>query len=169
MGAGDLAHGEGSEERATAHPALFTPEPSPLSPLRPGEREATLDPVKPGTTIVLFALCLLGCGGSDLGSVGAVFGRDRETRALVVREASPRGAAGKAGLLPGDQILMIDGWYVNDLDAREVRAKLRGEVGSTVRLTVVRNGDEVHHLRITRRELGERTPPPPPREERITE
>jgi carboxyl-terminal processing protease len=125
--------------------------------------------MKPVATIALFGLCLLGCGGSGGGSVGAVFSRDRETRALVVRDAPPGGAAGKAGLLQGDQILMIDGWYVNDLDAREIRARLRGEVGSTVRLTVVRNGGEVHHLQVTRRELGERLPPPPPREERIAE
>ena len=63
----------------------------------------------------------------------------------------------------------IDGWYVKDLDAKEVREKLRGDVGSTVRLTVVRKGDEVRHVRVTRRELGDRLPPPPPREERISE
>ncbi len=115
------------------------------------------------------ALTLAACGGSGVGSVGAVFGRDGETRALVVREAPANAAAGRAGLLPGDQIVMIDGWYVKDLDAKEVRAKLRGDVGSSVRLTVLRNGEEVRHVKVTRRELGSRLPPPPPREERISE
>jgi carboxyl-terminal processing protease len=113
-------------------------------------------------------LCVGACGGSAPGSVGAVFGRDNETRQLVVRDAPAGGAAERAGLAPGDQVLMIDGVYVRDLAARDVRAKLRGEVGTTVRLTVVRNGDEVHHLVVTRAELGERHPPPP-REERIAE
>jgi carboxyl-terminal processing protease len=113
-------------------------------------------------------LVATGCGGTSVGSVGAVFGRDNDTHTVVVREA-PAGAAGaKAGLLPGDHVLMIDGWYVRDLSAKDVRAKLRGEVGSTVRLTVVRNGNEVFHLRVKRGELGERRPPPP-REERIAE
>ena len=120
-------------------------------------------------SIAILALALTGCGGSGVGSVGAILGRDRETRALVVREAPAGAAAGKAGLLPGDQILMIDGWYVKDLDSKEVRAKLRGDVGSSVRLTVVRNGDEVRHVRVTRKELGDHLPPPPPREERISE
>ncbi len=75
--------------------------------------------------------------------MGAVFGRDNETRALIVRDAPSSTTGGRAGLLPGDQVLMIDGHYVNDLDAKDVRARLRGDVGSTVRLTVVRNGDEV--------------------------
>jgi hypothetical protein len=37
-----------------------------------------------------------------------------------------------------------------------------------VRLTIVRNGDEVHHLVVKRGELGQRRAPPP-REERIAE
>lgn len=118
--------------------------------------------------LAILGLALLGCGGGGAGSVGAVFGRDNETRALIVRDAPSSTTGGRAGLLPGDQVLMIDGHYVNDLDAKDVRARLRGDVGSTVRLTVVRNGDEVLHLRVTRRELGERRPPTP-REERIAE
>jgi C-terminal processing protease CtpA/Prc len=116
----------------------------------------------------LLAVALVACGGaSGPGSVGAVFGRDSETRALVVREAPPGAAAEKAGLQPGDEVVMIDGWYVRDMSGKDVRAKLRGEVGSTVRLTVVR-GDDVRHVRVLRGALGERHPPPP-REERISE
>ena len=112
---------------------------------------------------------LPGCaGGSDVGSVGAVFGRDNETRALVVREAPAGLGAGHAGLRPGDRVLMIDGWYVKDLDTKDLRTKLRGEVGSTVRLTVIRGEDEVRHVQIRRGELGEHHAPAP-REERIAE
>jgi PDZ domain len=151
-------------------------------------------------TLVGLALTLLllgaGCGGAglfglgggggdgDVGSVGAVFSRDNETRALVVREAAPGAGAEKAGLLPGDQVVMIDGWYVRGMSTKDIRARLRGEIGTTVRLTVVRGmgqspaspggapsstrGDEVHHLQVRRLGLAERRALPP-REERIAE
>jgi len=121
--------------------------------------------VSPGR-LVIVSLLAAGCGGGP-GSVGAVLGRDNETRALHVREAPEGLGAGKAGLLPGDEIVMIDGVYVRDLGADQVRAKLRGDAGSTVALTVVR-GDEVKHVTVTRAPMLARRPPPP-REERIAE
>lgn len=120
-----------------------------------------------GLTLTLVAGCGGSIGGGDVGSVGAVFTRDVETRSLVVREAPPGAGAEKAGLLPGDQVVMIDGWYVRGMNAKDIRTRLRGEIGTTVRLTVVR-GDEVHHLRVRRGGLAERRAPPP-REERIAE
>jgi predicted metalloprotease with PDZ domain len=92
---------------------------------------------------------VFGCGGSTPGSVGAVFGRDNDTRALYVREVPPGLAAAGAGLLPGDQVVMIEGLYVRDLDAKSIRDKLRGDVGSTVALTILR-GEEVIHVRVAR-------------------
>lgn len=135
----------------------------------------------PRATLLAFALALAGCASSgsgptgigalfdkDPGSVGAVFGRDRETRALVVREAPAGAGAEKAGIEPGDEVVMIDGFYVKDLSAKEIRQKLRGEVGTTVRLTIVRGTDEVRHVEVRRAPLGEHHPAPP-REERIAE
>ena len=92
---------------------------------------------------------VFGCGGGTPGSVGAVFGRDNDTRALYVREVPPGLAAAGAGLLPGDQVVMIEGLYVRDLDAKSIRDKLRGDVGSTVALTILR-GQEVIHVRVAR-------------------
>jgi C-terminal processing protease CtpA/Prc len=127
---------------------------------------------------ILAILVLAGCSGApgsmgtvfgkDPGSVGAVFGRDKETRALVIREAPTGAGAEKAGLAEGDEVLMIDGFYVKDLTAKEVRAKLRGDVGSTVKLTVLRGADDVRHVEVRRAALGEHHPAPP-REERIAE
>jgi carboxyl-terminal processing protease len=105
------------------------------------------------------------CAGSSVGSIGAMLGRDNETRALYVRDVPPGMAADQAGLLPGDEILMIDGIYARDLTAKDVRARLRGEIGSAVELTVVRGG-EVRNVRVTRGELRERQEIAP-REERI--
>lgn len=124
-------------------------------------------PLRLALALVLAAVPLACGGASGPGSVGAVLGRDNETRALFVREAPTGDAAEKAGLRPGDEIVMIDGLYVKDMSAKDVRAKLRGEVGTRVRLTVVR-GDAVRHVEITRGALGERHAAPP-REERIVE
>lgn len=108
-----------------------------------------------------------GGGDGDVGSVGAVFSRDNETRVLIVREVAPGAGAEKAGVLAGDQVVMIDGWYVQGMSTKDVRARLRGEIGTTVRLTILR-GDEVHHLQVRRSGLAERRALPP-REERIAE
>lgn len=114
---------------------------------------------------LLFSLAALaGCGGG-VGSVGAVFGRDNETHAVYVREVPPGLGASDAGMLAGDQILMIDGLHVRDLDPKEIRAHLRGEVGTPVTLTIVRGG-RVHRIRVTRTALRAHAAPAP-REERI--
>jgi C-terminal processing protease CtpA/Prc len=109
------------------------------------------------------AAVLTACAAGP-GSIGAVLGRDDESRALHVREVPPGLAADGAGLTPGDEIVMIDGVYARDLPVREVRRLLRGEVGTTVDLTVVR-GREVRRVRVTRTALRE--PEVRPREQRI--
>lgn len=108
---------------------------------------AALVPVHAALLAIAFSLS--GCGGSAGGSVGAVFGRDNDTRALYVREVPAGLAAAGAGLLPGDQVVMIEGFYVRDLDAKSIHKKLRGDVGSTVALTILR-GEEVIHVRVAR-------------------
>jgi C-terminal processing protease CtpA/Prc len=118
----------------------------------------------------LFALAIAmapGCGGSATGSVGAILVRDNDTNALYVRDVPAGLPAQKAGILPGDEIVMMNGRYVRDLRAEQIRTLLRGEVGTTVELTVVR-GEEVHHMRVTR--AGLRQPEPrTPRLETIAE
>lgn len=108
-----------------------------------------------------------GCGAGGPGTVGAVLGRDNETRAVHVREVPEGLGAERAGLLPGDEVVMIDGVYAKDLAAEAIRAKLRGDAGTTVALTVVRGG-AVRHVQVTRAPMRERRPRPP-REERIAE
>jgi carboxyl-terminal processing protease len=113
--------------------------------------------------VVAAGALLLGCGPPAVGSVGAVLGRDRETGALHVREAPEGLAADAAGLLPGDQIKMIDGVLVDELDQTRIRAMLRGEVGTKVQLTVIR-GDEVLHIELVRQEMGAAPAPADPEE-----
>jgi C-terminal processing protease CtpA/Prc len=115
---------------------------------------------------LLGALALAaGCGKAAVGSIGAVLGRDPETGAVHVRAAPEGMAASEAGLLPDDEIKMIDGVVVDGLGKERVVAMLRGEIGTTVRLTVVR-GEEVLHLEIKRGALRQ-GPAPQENEERL--
>ena len=119
-------------------------------------------------TLCAIAISVLtaACGGSSVGSVGAVIGVDSETGSVHVREAREGLAADKAGLQPGDEVLMIDGVYARDLGATALRERLRGEVGSSVDLTIVR-GDRVIRVKLVREALGAAPAAPPPKEERI--
>lgn len=100
----------------------------------------------------LFALAA--CAGASEGSIGAVLARDPGRGTLVVREAPLGLPAARAGLVEGDELLMIDGVYARDLDPAALRARLRGKVGTPVRLTVVR-GQEVYDLVLVRAPLRE--------------
>ncbi|MBL8742213.1 MAG: PDZ domain-containing protein [Myxococcales bacterium] len=108
----------------------------------------------------------MGCAaGSEIGSIGAVLGRDEETNELYVREVASS-APSAAGLMVGDEIVMIDGVFVRGLSKNDLRLAMRGQVGSPVRVTVVR-GAQVEHLTIKRTAI--KAGVLPRREERISE
>ncbi len=96
---------------------------------------------------VLLGLSLGGCGATQ-GTIGAVLAQ-REDGRLFVREVPHGLGAEKAGLAPGDEILLVDGVDVRMLDEKHVYETLSGEVGSKVRLTIVR-GEEVLHVTVER-------------------
>ena len=106
-----------------------------------------------GLVLALATGAAASCATAEQGSIGAVLGRETEGGSVFVREVAPT-PAGQAvvDLTPGDELLMIDGEYVRELGAAEVRERLRGPVGSKVRLTLVRGGDVVR-LEVVRREL----------------
>jgi C-terminal processing protease CtpA/Prc len=97
------------------------------------------------------ATALAACG-ADRGTIGALLAQTPDQR-LVVREVPPNLAAGQAGLQPGDELLLIDGRDVRELDERGVHQVLAGNVGDPVKLTLLREGRVV---RVTLR----RTPRP---------
>jgi carboxyl-terminal processing protease len=92
-------------------------------------------------------LLLVACA-SERGTIGAVLGQNADGK-LTVHEVPKTLGAAKAGLQPGDQILLIDGIDVRTLDERGVQQLLTGEVGQPVKLTVVR-GSEVLHVTVNR-------------------
>ncbi|MFC1642384.1 PDZ domain-containing protein [Myxococcota bacterium] len=84
------------------------------------------------------AVWLVACA-SDRGTIGAVLGQDSQNQ-LTVRHVPPKLGADQAGVKPGDEVLLIDGVDVRTLDARRVHELLSGEVGQSVKFTLVRNG-----------------------------
>ncbi len=84
---------------------------------------------------------LLGCAG-ERGTIGAVLSQSQDNH-LVLREVPPELAAGRAGLQPGDELLLIDGRDVRELDDRAVHQALGGNVGDPVKLTLLRQGQVI--------------------------
>jgi C-terminal processing protease CtpA/Prc len=105
---------------------------------------ATLLFVSPLSLSILAAAVVLGCTPQK-GTIGAVVGQSSDGK-LWLRDVPDDLAAGKAGLREGDEILLIDGMDVRGLPYERVHQVLVGEVGETVKLTLVR-GEEV--LRVT--------------------
>ncbi len=59
---------------------------------------------------------------------------------MYVKEAPPGHAAALAGIEAGDEIVAIDGKDAKTMSPAEVRAAVRGPVGTKVRVEVVRAG-----------------------------
>lgn len=89
---------------------------------------------------------------SERGTIGAQLGQKPDGR-LFVREVPTGLAADQAGLKPGDEITLINGRDVRQLSDKQVHELLSGEVGDSVKLTVLR-GEQV--IRVTLK----RTPAP---------
>ena len=93
------------------------------------------------TRALWFCLALapasLGCA-ADRGTIGALIAQTPDQK-LVLRDVPPNLAAGRAGLQAGDEILLIDGRDVRELDERGVHQALSGDVGDPVKLTLLRD------------------------------
>lgn len=78
------------------------------------------------------------------GNVGSGIGVEMGLRDGYVRilRTLPDNPARKAGVLAGDIIYKVDGEEVYDLSVEEIAKKVRGETGSEVTITVVRDGEE---------------------------
>ena len=78
------------------------------------------------------------------GNVGSGIGVEMGMRDGYVRvlRTLPDNPARKAGILAGDIIYKVDGEKVYDLSTEEISKKVRGEEGSEVTVTVIRDGEE---------------------------
>jgi carboxyl-terminal processing protease len=69
---------------------------------------------------------------------------------LTIISPIPGSPADKAGLRTGDKIIAIDGEDMTGIDGELVRQRVLGPAGSTVRLTILRQGQEPFDVVITR-------------------
>lgn len=78
------------------------------------------------------------------GNVGSGIGVEMGLRDGYVRvlRTLPDNPARKAGILAGDILYKVDGEEVYNLSTEEIAKKVRGETGSEVTVTVVRDGEE---------------------------
>jgi carboxyl-terminal processing protease len=72
---------------------------------------------------------------------------------LMIISPMPDSPAEKAGLRTGDKIIAIDGENMTGLDGEVVRKKVLGPAGSTVTLTISREGVEPFDVKIIRQSI----------------
>lgn len=59
-----------------------------------------------------------------------------------ITQVSPGSSAQKAGILPGDILIKVNGQAIAGMDTDQVAALVRGEEGTTLTVTVLRDGEE---------------------------
>ncbi|OQB13612.1 MAG: Carboxy-terminal processing protease CtpA precursor [Firmicutes bacterium ADurb.Bin193] len=86
--------------------------------------------------------------------VGAFVSWDTELKAVIIVKPIKDSPAEKAGLVKGDRIVKIDGESVSDSDLDIAVAKMKGEKGTDVVLTVLKaEGGETIDIKVTRDEI----------------
>ncbi len=95
-----------------------------------------------GAWVAGVVLCAVGCLAGWPGGIHAVVRFRGATNSVVVEEVPQGGAAATAGLRVNDEIVSIEGSPVRGMSPENVRQRLRGEVGTRVRLRVSHDGEE---------------------------
>lgn len=72
--------------------------------------------------------------------IGATVSADAKTGVLSIVKPFVDGPAYKAGILPGDILYKVNGEEVTGKDLAEVVGKIKGEEGTKVKVTIVREG-----------------------------
>lgn len=90
----------------------------------------------------------------SFGGIGVQIALDRSVGGLLVTSPIPGTPAYDAGLMPDDFITHVDGQSLEHKTASEAIDLVQGEVGTAVRLTIVRDGDAAPiDVSITRGEI----------------
>jgi carboxyl-terminal processing protease len=93
--------------------------------------------------------------GGDFGGTGIVIQVDDQTKFIVVENIVPDGPADKAGVQQDDLITAIDGVSTKGMTVQQASAKLRGKEGTSVSLTLSREGTVQSPVAITRAKIHE--------------
>ena len=84
--------------------------------------------------------------------IGVVVSQNVSTGAITIVKTFKKGSGEKEGMLAGDIIYKIEGKKIAGLELSKVVAKIKGEEGTFVKVTVLRNGKEIE-FNLERREL----------------
>lgn len=89
------------------------------------------------------------------GGIGVYMGfKESKVSVISVMEGSP---AEQAGLAANDEILAVDGVPVAEIQPGEVAFRIRGEIGTEVKLLVHREGETDREVSVTRGEIQLKT------------
>lgn len=102
-----------------------------------------------------------GLDGTSFGGVGLSYSIDDQTKNILVENVIIDGPSDRAGIRGDDEITAINGKAVKDiiagapLDVQQTRIQkeLRGDPGTKVTLTILRDGNTLPPLTITREEI----------------
>ncbi|NDJ84837.1 MAG: S41 family peptidase [Chloroflexi bacterium] len=74
--------------------------------------------------------------------IGATVRKDEETGALIIVRPLPDSPAEAAGLMPGDEVVTVDGQNITDMDQTLIISMVKGPAGTEVVLGIRREGEE---------------------------
>lgn len=106
--------------------------------------------------LVFLWLCLAACAGAAPGTIGAALGQ-RADRRVFLRSVPPGEGADRAGLQVDDEVVALDGKDVGGMTPEEIRRAVRGDVGSTLTVTISRAGSR-RDVKVTRTPLAAPAP-----------
>lgn len=98
------------------------------------------DPYAAYYTAEEYASLLDGSSGSYCG-IGAMFSQNMNTGIITVVKVYKGCPAMEAGLLPGDILYAVEGQEATGQDLTKLVSEIKGEEGTSVRLTMVREGE----------------------------
>jgi len=124
--------------------------------------DGTLRSVKDKYTVFLspkeFTDLNQGLDGTEFGGVGLSYDIDEKTQTIHVQNVIIDGPADKVGVLSEDYITAVNGTNVHDavvgktpdVQTKVVQGLLRGEAGTTAKLTISRSGATIDPITVTR-------------------
>lgn len=97
---------------------------------------------------------MLVAGTEQYSGIGVHISYDQETKGIIILGIMPNSPAQEAGLKIGDIIAMVGDVTVNTDTYSECVDAIKGEENTTVKLTIVRNQEEVIEKEITRKKIS---------------
>ena len=84
--------------------------------------------------------------------IGVIVSQNVTTGAITIVKTFKKGSGAEEGMLPGDMIYKIEGKKIEGLELSKVVSQIKGEEGTFVKVTVLRNGKEIE-FNLERRKL----------------